>query len=440
MPRVDFSNSITTMAPEPVHAARGGGSCLVLTGLSLDNLAVSRHGIYQRFRMLLEAAAEAGLTLELVCAEGRVVAADVPDACVRLEAEVLEHWGLTCKVLAIGRVVKDSRTPYVLQQLGACISYAWSPGHRSAKAGGQLTQLRHAMAQRHSLMLVHRLGSMALVLDCPPSLPCVFDMDDVEHVVHTRRMDLGGSLRDRVLARAALPALKRLERAAVRRAALTLVCAADDAKLVQDLAGVAETRVAVVPNGVAMAQPRSPEPNANPVLLMVGIYGYEPNAEGARYFIDQVWPSVRRALPNAEVWFVGGSPQSIGEPDHMPEGVKLLGFVDDIEAVYASASVVICPILTGGGTRVKLIEAAVREKAIVSTTVGAEGLGFVDGAHALLRDDADGFASACVQLLQFPQLNRQMGQEVRHLAANRYDLDRIRRGLAERLRAVMLPT
>jgi glycosyltransferase involved in cell wall biosynthesis len=398
---------------------------------------VSRHGIYQRFRMLMESAADTGLALELVCEEGGLVKAGSPDACARLEAGVLQHWGLVCRVMSIARRVEDSRTPYLLQQLAGCVSHDWSPAHRAAREGGQVAQLNELIAPRHRLLLVHRLGSMAVLLDCLSTLPCVFDMDDVEHVVHMRRMDLGGSLRERLVARAALPALKRLERAAVRRAALTLVCAADDAKLIQDLAGVAGTRVAVVPNGVTVVEPRSPDRSAPPVLLMVGIYSYEPNSEGARFFIEQVWPIIRRAVPTAEVWFVGASPQAICDADNLPDGVKLLGFVDDIEAAYAAARAVICPILTGGGTRVKLIEAAVREKAIVSTTVGAEGLAFVDGCHALLRDDAEGFAHACVQLLTATEVNRRLGQAVRKFAADRYDRSVIRQGLTQRLRAVM---
>lgn len=426
------------MVSKSVPIAPEGGSCLIVTGLSLDNLGVSRHGIYQRFRMLMEAAADTGLALELVCAEGGLVKAGAPGACAQLEAGVLQHWGLTCKVMSIARLAEDGRTPYLIQQLAGCVSHVWSPFYRAARAGGQMAQLNEVIAPRHRLLLAHRLGSMAILLDCVSTLPCVFDMDDVEHVVHMRRMDLGGSLRERLLARIALPALKRLERAAVRWAALTLVCAGDDAKLIQDLAGVSDARVAVVPNGVTVVEPGAPDLSAPPVLLMLGIYSYEPNAEGARFFIEQAWPMIRRAVPKAEVWFVGASPQSIGDAERVPEGVKLLGFVDDIETAYAAASVVICPILTGGGTRIKLVEAAVREKAIVSTTVGAEGLAFIDGCHALLRDDAEGFAQACVQLLMTPELNRQLGQTVRRFAADRYDRSMIRQGLTQRLRAVML--
>lgn len=176
---------------------------------------------------------------------------------------------------------------------------------------------------------------------------------------------------------------------------------------------------------------------AGPVLLMVGIYSYEPNSEGARHFIRHVWPRVQQAVPHAQAWFVGASPQSIGAQADMPEGVRLLGFVDDIEAVYAQAGVVICPILTGGGTRVKLIEAAMRDKPIVSTTVGAEGLGFVDGQHALLRDDAEGFAEACIALLSRPEKGRLMGTAAKRFAADRYDRRRIADALAERVRDLL---
>lgn len=425
------------MAPIVPAVAPARGTCLVVTGLALDDLAASRHGIYQRFRMLTEAMAQTGLALELICAQGKVISADAPQACAAVEAEILKHWGIACRVLALTHTVQDIRTPFLLQQIGACVSHTWGPGFRAAKAGGQLQQLQSALDRRPNVVFAHRLANMARLLACRGVPPCVFDMDDIEHVVHARRMGLNARWRDRWLARAALPALLRLERAAVQKAALTLVCAAGDASTLKGIANVGDERVAVVPNGVTPA-PSEPDPAmAGPVLLMLGIYSYEPNGEGARHFIDRVWPIVREALPEAQAWFVGASPASIGAQADMPAGVKLLGFVDDIEAVYAQAGVVICPILTGGGTRVKLIEAAMRHKPIVSTTVGAEGLGFTDGRHALLRDDVAGFAQACIRLLTQPSEARAMGLEASRFAAGRYDRRSISQALAERVRALL---
>lgn len=425
------------------------GRCLIVTALPLDDLQASRHGIYQRLRMLMTAMAGTGLMLDVVCSQGNRVGGHDSAALARVSEGIREHWGLQARVLGLTRSVKDVRTPYIVQQLLGCVSQRWSPGMRAAVAGGQLEVLQRALDERPVLVLAHRLRSMALLSACEGLPTAVFDMDDIEHVVHQRRMGLGQSTRERWLSRAELPALARLERQAVRRAWKTLVCARDDAQLLADFCGVPTDRVTVVPNGLPLPSlgslvpqnaPGSPAPDQSglaapaPILLMVGIYSYEPNGEGARHFIEHTWPLVRQARPDAEVWFAGASPQAIGEASRMPEGVKLLGFVDDIETVYAQADVVICPILTGGGTRVKLIEAALRGKPIVSTTLGAEGLGLTDGQQALLRDSPSAMAQACLELLATPQRAAQLGEAARAYAQQHYDRDRIAEALAAQCR------
>lgn len=422
------------------------GRCLIVTALPLDDLQASRHGIYQRLRMLMTAMAGTGLMLDVVCSQGTRVEGQDSAALARVSDGIREHWGLQARVLGLTRSVKDVRTPYIVQQLLGCVSQRWSPGMRAAVAGGQLEVMQRALDEKPVLVLAHRLRSMALLSACEGLPTAVFDMDDIEHVVHQRRMGLGQSTRERWLSRAELPALARLERQAVRRAWKTLVCARDDAQLLADFCGVPTDRVTVVPNGLPLPSQGSlgaastqasnlsgPAAQA-PILLMVGIYSYEPNGEGARHFIEHTWPLVRQARPDAEVWFAGASPQAIGEASRMPDGVKLLGFVDDIEAVYAQADVVICPILTGGGTRVKLIEAALRGKPIVSTTLGAEGLGFTDGQQALLRDSPSAMAEGCLELLAAPQRAAQLGEAARAYAQQHYDRDRIAEALAAQCR------
>lgn len=419
-----------SLYPAPTPPARA--HCLIVTALPLDDLAANRHGIYQRLRMLMTAMARTGLALDVVCAEGPFARSENPLAPQVVVDGLDRHWGLQARVVGLTHRVRDVRAPYVVQQLIGCLSHRWSPGMRSAVAGGQLVMLQRALDTGPSLILAHRLNAMALLAQCHPLPPCVFDMDDIEHVVHLRRMHLSQSPRERWFAKASLPALARAERHAVQSAWKTLVCARDDAQLLAEFCQVPQNRISVVPNGLARpARTGQLTPDDGPpVMLMVGIYSYEPNSEGARHFIEAIWPLIRRVRPDAQTWFVGANPEAIGQAQDMPEGVRLLGFVDDIEAVYAQASVVLCPILTGGGTRVKLIEAALRGKAIVSTTLGAEGLGFTDGEQARLCDSPQAFAQACVDLLAAGQLARRMGEAARTFAEKHYDRDLIADRLA----------
>jgi glycosyltransferase involved in cell wall biosynthesis len=117
-----------------------------------------------------------------------------------------------------------------------------------------------------------------------------------------------------------------------------------------------------------------------------------------------------------------------------PENVEYLGYVRDLDGLYANTRVVCCPMLNGGGTRVKLIEAAAYARPMVSTHIGAEGLDFEDGKEILLRDDDESFAEACTILLQDATVRRTMGLAARMRMQELYDADRT----ADKIRALML--
>jgi glycosyltransferase involved in cell wall biosynthesis len=143
--------------------------------------------------------------------------------------------------------------------------------------------------------------------------------------------------------------------------------------------------------------------------------------QAAEHLIDHIWPLVALQVPGARLLIAGGKPERVRQHAAPPERVEFLGFVDDLSALYARAAVVCCPLLTGAGTRIKIIEAAAHGKAIVSTTLGAEGLQFRDGSEILLRDGAENFARACVHMLQDPATRETMGSAARVQARLQYD-------------------
>jgi glycosyltransferase involved in cell wall biosynthesis len=102
-------------------------------------------------------------------------------------------------------------------------------------------------------------------------------------------------------------------------------------------------------------------------------------------------------------------------------GVEFTGFVDDLEGLYQRSRVVCAPILAGGGTRIKIIEAAAYGKAVVATRVGAEGLNMRDGVELLLRDDPGSFADACLQLLNDAVLCERLGRAAYATVVRCYD-------------------
>lgn len=173
-------------------------------------------------------------------------------------------------------------------------------------------------------------------------------------------------------------------------------------------------RIHVIPNG--FEAPTEP-PRRAPVrgrLGMIGKIGYAPNRDGLRWFLDRVWPAVRRAVPDAELRVVGEGSDAPDAP--CAEGVTRLGWVADAAGEMATWSASVVPILVGGGTRIKIAEAFARGVPVVSTSLGAFGYPVASGRELLVADDPDAFAAACVRLATEPAA----GEELARRAAETY--------------------
>jgi succinoglycan biosynthesis protein ExoO len=124
-----------------------------------------------------------------------------------------------------------------------------------------------------------------------------------------------------------------------------------------------------------------------------------PNVDGLRWFLEQVWPAVQVACPSAEFRVVGTAASQVASRQ---PGVTLVGEVDDLAAEYGQADAVVVPLRSGSGLKVKLIEAINEGCPVVTTSVGAQGLGGIEPAPFELADTADQFALATIALLQKP--------------------------------------
>lgn len=166
---------------------------------------------------------------------------------------------------------------------------------------------------------------------------------------------------------------------------------------------------AIVPVRPAMEERRT---------LFVASFAYEPNRRGLRFLLDEVFPLVWAELPDARLTLVG---TGLEQPPSSDPRVETLGFVDDLGAVYARASCAVVPLLQGGGTPLKLIEALAYGLPTIATARAAAGLELRDGEHCLLAEDGAAFAAALVGVLRdgAPELARR-GRE---LAAERYAIE-----------------
>jgi polysaccharide biosynthesis protein PslH len=203
-----------------------------------------------------------------------------------------------------------------------------------------------------------------------------------------------------------------------------VMVASEDAKVDLD-----HRNVTVVPN---VFWPR-PEMNEEPLpierettpILFVGSLFYTPNLRGLVWFVREVLPRVRAALPEVTLKVIG---QTLGREGHGfsdwtwkdAPGVELVGAVPDVAPYIRDAQIEICPILDGGGTRIKILESLAFAKPVVSTTLGAYGHPMGDAEGLLRRDDPARFADACVALIRDGAHRRSLGLAGRRAVLEQY--------------------
>lgn len=193
-----------------------------------------------------------------------------------------------------------------------------------------------------------------------------------------------------------------------------------DREGIQHLSG---TRCEVVPVGVdtdGLALPAADANPAEPVLLFTGTLRWAPNREGLLWLLREVWPMVRDRSPSARLVIVGAHPpaEALSLAD---ERVEFTGYVDDIRPSFERASVILVPILSGSGVRLKLIDGLATGRPVVATPLGALGFEVRDGEHLLIADSAQAFADAVSRLLADGELRARIGAAGLRLAQEHYD-------------------
>ncbi|MEH6635507.1 MAG: glycosyltransferase [Halioglobus sp.] len=156
-------------------------------------------------------------------------------------------------------------------------------------------------------------------------------------------------------------------------------------------------------------------------LMYVGFLGWEPNAQGLLWFIEQVWPQLVQRHPDLRFDIVGKNPdQRLKTAAASWEGISLKGFVPDLQEVYRDSRVSVAPLLFGSGMKVKVLDAMARGMPTVTTTVGAEGIDIEQGKHLLVADSPRDMANEVDRLLTDPQLWQRLQVNSRALISERY--------------------
>ncbi len=221
-----------------------------------------------------------------------------------------------------------------------------------------------------------------------------------------------------------------------RRFARVVAVSRDDAAR---LNGDGMKAVDVVPNGVDVAHYReAPRPEKAPrTLMFVGWLRHGPNVDAILYFLDEVYPLIVREVPDVRMVIVGSPISSAVRRAAAPwPSVELAGFVPDVRPVLRAATVSVVPLRVGGGTRMKILESMAAGTAVVSTSIGCEGLDVEPERHLLVGDGPEAFARGVVRLLHEPDLRAVLEREALALVRARYDWSSIAYAMDQVYRAI----
>jgi glycosyltransferase involved in cell wall biosynthesis len=200
--------------------------------------------------------------------------------------------------------------------------------------------------------------------------------------------------------------------------AMTVV-SASDAELLREIAPTA--RISVVPNGVDIerfdqAVPSLPEVD----LLFIGALNYHPNADGIAFLRNEILPIVWAKRPETRLRIVGRSPSERVKALASDSRIEVHGDVFDTRPFFHASKLVLVPLRIGGGTRIKILEAGACRRAVVSTSVGAEGLNLTSGRHLLEANNAADFASEILRSLDDSALRARLGSQLRETVEASY--------------------
>lgn len=256
-----------------------------------------------------------------------------------------------------------------------------------------------------------------------PSQQLVVDMDDYESESASRSLTLQKINLGRALSTFSLIdifKLKRFERRLAKNCGGLLLCSEiDQQKFIKNNPG---THISIVPNGYRLPEQILPRNNAGKnKILFVGSLNYQPNTDAIEYFVKAIWlPYLQDA--GHELVIAGRQPPETIRRLCTEHRLTLVANPPEIEPVYRDAALLVVPLRTGGGTRIKILEAFGYGRPVVSTRVGAEGIEVNDGIHLLLADDPLSFSNACLRVLNNPTLAAALISAGRNLVESNYSL------------------
>ncbi len=255
---------------------------------------------------------------------------------------------------------------------------------------------------------------LAPAVNLPGYLPCptVLFQHNVEAMIWKRHYEVQTNPTRKAYLHGQWTKMRKFEQQMCGRFDTVVAVSREDKDQMKDEYGVA--RIYDVPTGVDTAyfRPSGRESLSPHSVVFTGSMDWLPNEDAIRYFVEQVMPLVKQSIPDFSLVVVGRDPSSaVVELAQRDRSVVVTGRVEDVRPYIERAAAYIVPLRIGGGTRLKIYEAMAMEKAVISTTIGAEGLALRDGTELLLADTAESFAQTVVRVLSDETLATSLGQQ-----------------------------
>lgn len=225
--------------------------------------------------------------------------------------------------------------------------------------------------------------------------------------------------------------IRRWEEYYWQRCQKLIVMSEEDKEFIGQVIGQTD-KIEVVENGVDAAwfAAKPPALPQVPTVLSVGTFKWLPNVEAVSFLVNNIWPEIKKKLPQTRLWIVGNAPTNevFAFQDRDPS-VTVTGGIPDIRDAFQGAHVLVAPVFSGKGTRYKILEAMASGTPIVATHIAVEGLKVANGREVLLSDTAEGLADLAVKLLKDPAQRRLLAQRGRRFVARNYDWEYISKKL-----------
>jgi polysaccharide biosynthesis protein PslH len=305
-------------------------------------------------------------------------------------------------------------------------------------AGSWRTFTAAAQQERYALAHFDTLG-LAPFKRAFSGVPCTLGHHNVESHMMLRRSDHESNPLKRLYYLQEGRRLQRYEARVATSFAAHITCSDLDAARLRAIAP--QVNAVTIPNGVDAEyfQPVQTQ-GTRQSLLFVGSLNWYPNVSAVRFLLSQVWPSLKRAVPDLRLDIVGSAPpQGIRDLAAAAADVTVHGFVNDVRPLMNAATLLVCPIRDGGGTKLKLLDAFAMQKCVVAHPVACEGLEVTPGRHVEFAESAEAFVTSIRRLLQQPRAREQMGLAARRLVLERYAFAEMGGRLAELFESLAIP-